>query len=425
MITTLAVALVVALAATAQAGHAQHHHAKRHYGYGAVPAPIGTGSTVSPVPVSSTTSLSASLLPSSSVPLGTGPSASLSPSSSVPLGTGPSASLFPSSSVPLGTGPSASLFPSSSVPLGTGPSASLFPSSSVPLGTGPSASLFPSSSVPLGTGPSASLLPSSSVSVGTGPYAPFPTHSGSLSASQNPSSTVPHGAGVTGAPSKVSIITSDSVLTYTVGTGESTTVIITTIRRTLTSTLVQVSVKQDEPASETLTVTKEATNEHGATGTPEAPESPETPVGATTTKRNRITSTAIITVYPVPSGEPTGSVESPEVGQNHVKAVGSSCAPQVTVTVPGPEVTVTVTATVPVGSASGTGEEATEVPTVSPLPSLSSSALFNNGTLEANTRKSKTSYLPTGFLTSATASFKNKPSATSIVPIGTGAVHSY
>ncbi|MCJ1260891.1 hypothetical protein MMC22_000755 [Lobaria immixta] len=351
MVTKLAVALLAALAITAQAGHAQHHHAKRHYGYGSVP-----NNSTSVVP-QSTPSVSPAPISSSSAPIGTG---------------------FTASPV------------------------------SVSSGTSVSASPLPSSSAPLGTGPSASLSPSSSVSVSQ-PNAPFPTSSGSLSASQNPSSKVPLGTGVTVAPSKVSIITSDSVLTYTIGTGSSTTVIITTIRHTLTSTLLK-----------TIYATKASNHELGATDTPVSPESP---VGPTTTKRNFITSTAIITVYPVPTGEPTGSVESPGGGQNHVKAVGNSCAPQVTVTVPGPEVTVTVTATASAGSSSGAGEDATEVPTLSALPSLSSSALFNNGT-EASSRKSKTKCRSTGFLTSTTA-FTNKPSATSYFPTGTGVPHLY
>ena len=54
-----------------------------------------------------------------------------------------------------------------------------------------------------------------------------------------------------------------------------------------------------------------------------------------------MTSTAVITVYPVASETPTGSEKGTEA-QNHVKAIGSVCAAQVTVTVPGPEVTVTV-----------------------------------------------------------------------------------
>ena len=215
----------MALAVTAQAGHGKHHHAKRHYGpgYGAVSAnttavvPQSTPS-ISPVPVSSGTA-----------PAGTSISGSLLPSLSVPIGTSPGASQLPSSSVLIGTGPSASQLPSSSIPLGTGFSASQLPSSSVPLGTGPSASQFPSSSIPLGTGPSA----------------PFPYSSGSLSASQNPSSrTAPSGAGVTGAPGKVLVVTSDSVLTYTVGSGSSTTVVVTTIHHTRTSTVVEVSVEK-------------------------------------------------------------------------------------------------------------------------------------------------------------------------------------
>ena len=192
MFNKLVVLLAAALAVTAQAGHVKHHHVRRHYG--SVPqnstsvAPQSTPSA-SPVPISSGTA-----------PVGSGSSASPSLLSS---STSLSASLLPSSSNPPSRSPS------------TAPSASLFPSSSIPLGTAPG--------VP-----------------------PFPVSSGSLSASQNPSSTVPLGTGVTGAPAKVSLVTSDSVLTYTIGTGSSTTVIVTTVKHTRTSTIVKVSVQPEE-----------------------------------------------------------------------------------------------------------------------------------------------------------------------------------
>lgn len=189
MFNKLVVALTAVLVVTAQAGHVKHHHARRHYGegYGAVArnstsvAPQST-SSASPVPTSSGT-----------VPVGPGSS------------TGP----------PL-------------VISSTSTSASLLPTSSVPSSIGSSASLLASSSIPLGTGSSAP---------------PFPVISASPSASQNPSSKVPLGTGVTGAPAKqVSLVTSDTVLTYTIGTGSSTTVVVTTVRHTRTSTVVQVSV---------------------------------------------------------------------------------------------------------------------------------------------------------------------------------------
>lgn len=252
MLSKLAVAFVATLAATAQAGHVKHHHfAKRHYTDNSTSvAQSATTITLVPTPPSSSASQlgtglsTVTLVPtpsgSSSVPLSTGPSATiaysssattLDRSSSVPLSTGPgatiayssSATLDQSSSLPLSTGP-------------TGPSATLAHSSSaqqnalsrtssIYLGTGPYASLSPSSSL------SANLNPSSSVPLGTGP---------STIVTQQASTTGPHGSLITEVPTTTSIITSDSVLTYTVGSGSSTTVVVTTLRRTSTRTVYQV-----------------------------------------------------------------------------------------------------------------------------------------------------------------------------------------
>lgn len=278
MLSKLAVAFVATLAATAQAGHVKHHHfAKRHYSDNSTSvAQSATTITLVPTPSSSSASQlgtavsTVTLVPtpsgSSSVALSTGPSATVAQSSSatldysssVPLSTGPgatiayssSATLDHSSSVPLSTGPgatiaysnSATLDQSISVPLSTGPGATLAHSSpaqqnalsrtsSTYLTTGPLASVFPSSSL------SATLNPSSSVPLGTGPRSVV---------TQQATITGPQSSLITEVPTSVSIITSDSVLTYTVGSGSSTTVVVTTIRRTSTQTVYQVSVEGKE-----------------------------------------------------------------------------------------------------------------------------------------------------------------------------------
>lgn len=254
MLSKLAVAFVATLAATAQAGHVKHHHfAKRHYSDNSTSvAQSATTITLVPTPSSSSASQlgtavsTVTLVPtpsgSSSVALSTGPSATVAQSSS--------ATLDYSSSVPLSTGPgatiaysnSATLDQSISVPLSTGPGATLAHSSSAQqnalsrtsstyLTTGPLASVFPSSSL------SATLNPSSSVPLGTGPRSVV---------TQQATITGPQSSLITEVPTSVSIITSDSVLTYTVGSGSSTTVVTTTIRRTSTQTVYQVSVEGKE-----------------------------------------------------------------------------------------------------------------------------------------------------------------------------------
>lgn len=246
MLSKLAVAFVATLAATAQAGHVKHHHfAKRHYSDNSTSVDqSATTLTLVPTPLSSSASQlgtgisTVTLVPtpsgSGSVPLSTGPSATVAQSSSitldhsslVPLGTGPSATIAHSSS--------ATLDHSSSVPLGTGPSAqqsALSRTSSIYPSTGPSASLYPSSSL------SASLNPSSTVPLGTGPKS---------SVTQQATTTGPHGSVITEIPTKISIVTSDSVLTYTIGSGSSTTVVVTTVRRTATQTVFQVNIECKE-----------------------------------------------------------------------------------------------------------------------------------------------------------------------------------
>lgn len=248
MLSKLAVAFVATLAATAQAGHVKHHHfAKRHYSDNSTSVnQLATTLTLVPTPLSSSASQLGTGIPtvtlvptpsgsgSGSVPLSTGPSATVGQSSSitldhsslVPLGTGPSASIARSSSAPLDY--------SSSVPLGTGPSAqqsALSRTSSIYHSTGPSASLYPSSLL------SASLNPSSTVPLGTGPKS---------SVTQQATSTGPHGSVITEVPTKISIVTSDSVLTYTIGSGSSTTVVVTTVRRTSTQTVFQVNIECKE-----------------------------------------------------------------------------------------------------------------------------------------------------------------------------------
>lgn len=249
MLSKLAVAFVATLAATAQAGHVKHHHfAKRHYSDNSTSV-VQSATTITLVPTPSSSSAfqlgtgisTVTLVPtpsgSGSVPLSTGPGASVAQSSSitldhsslVPLGTGPSATTAHSSS--------ATLDHSSSVPLGTGPSATLAQSTSAQQSaisrttsiypsTGPSASLYFSSSL------SASLNPSSTVPLGTGPKS---------SVTQQATTIGPHGSVITEVPSAISIFTSDSVLTYTIGSGSSTTVVVTTVRRTSTQTVFQVN----------------------------------------------------------------------------------------------------------------------------------------------------------------------------------------
>ena len=230
MLSKLAVAFVATLVATAQAGHVKHHHfAKRHYSDNSTSVEqSATTVTLVPTPLSSSASQlgtgisTVTLVPtpsgSSSVPLGTGPSATIAHSSS--------ATLDHSSSVPLSTGPSATLAHSSSAQ-----QSALSRTSSIYPSTGPSASLYPSSSL------SASLNPSSSVPLGTGPKS---------SVTQQATTTGPQGSVITEVPSKISIVTSDSVLTYTIGSGSSTTVIVTTVRRTSTQTVYQVNIECKE-----------------------------------------------------------------------------------------------------------------------------------------------------------------------------------
>lgn len=243
MLSKLAVAFVATLAATAQAGHVKHHHfAKRHYSDNSTS--VDQSATLVPTPLSSSASQlgtgisTVTLVPtpsgSGSVPLSTGPSATAAQSSSialdhsslVPLGTGPSATIAHSSS--------ATLDHSSSVPLGTGHSAqqsALSRTSSIYSSTGLSASLYPSSSL------SASLNPSSTVPLGTGPKS---------SVTQQATTKGSHGSVITEVPTKISIVTSDSVLTYTIGSGSSTTVVVTTVRRTATQTVFQVNIECKE-----------------------------------------------------------------------------------------------------------------------------------------------------------------------------------
>lgn len=122
---------------------------------------------------------------------------------------------------------------------------------STPAGTGSSGSPLSSSPVPLSTGPSTTPEASKSVPLGTGHSAPpFPTSSKPGS----PSNTVPLGTGVKGVPGQVTVVTSDSTLTYTIGTGSDTTVITTHIKHTLTSTLTQVSFhKRNQEVEHLLT----------------------------------------------------------------------------------------------------------------------------------------------------------------------------
>ena len=251
MLSKLAVVFVATLAATAQAGHVKHHHfAKRHYSDNSTSvAQLATTVTLVPTPSSSSTSQ-----------LGTGVSTvtlvpTLSGASLAHLSTGPggtvahssSATLDHSSFVPLSTGPNATIAYSSSgkldhsisVPLTTGPSATLVHSSSAQ-----QSALSRTNSIYLSTGPYASLYSSSSLSTSLNPSNSVPLGTGSRSSvTQQATTTGPHGSVVTQVPSKLSIITSDSVLTYTIGSGSSTTVVVTTVRHTSTQTVYQVCIE--------------------------------------------------------------------------------------------------------------------------------------------------------------------------------------
>jgi hypothetical protein len=118
--------------------------------------------------------------------------------------------------------------------------------------------------------------------------------------------------------------TTDATLTYTLGTGTSTTVVTTTIKHTSTATLYATSTADFQG--------------EGSDGEPTVGSGSE-PTGAkdepTTTLMSTATSTRYVTVYPAPSGESGGSEGSGECG--------APCAP-VTVTVAASTVTVTETA---------------------------------------------------------------------------------
>ncbi|KAF2461326.1 hypothetical protein BDY21DRAFT_83745 [Lineolata rhizophorae] len=135
----------------------------------------------------------------------------------------------------------------------------------------------------------------------------------------------PHGTGAspdspaeTPGPAGPSVVThiTNSTLTYTLGSGESTTVVTTTVQHTSTETITQ-TVYATRPA-----VAEEAPETEGS---PESAE-PTTTISATSTL------TKVVTVYPMPAEE-TGSIEGASVEGASYEGEDEECAAPVTVTV--------------------------------------------------------------------------------------------
>lgn len=171
----------------------------------------------------------------------------------------------------------------------------------------------------------------------------------------------------------------DTTLTYVIGTGSSTTTVVTTIHHT--------SYKTNYNTVYTSAGQPGEGGENGASGPP---------VGYQTV-RSTIQSTIYVSAVPTAGSGPGTPGEG--------GATGSACVAPVTVTVTGPEETVTVTAT----STPGSGPFPSSVVVGSPASSapVSSSAPYamNNGTQPTGTGAS------TGFLTKPSASFTLKPSS--------------
>ncbi|KAL8831181.1 MAG: hypothetical protein Q9170_005409 [Blastenia crenularia] len=216
--------------------------------------------------------------------------------------------------------------------------------------------------------------PTLASSVGTGGSA-VPTIP--LSTGDNAGPTIPLTTGASGIGGNSPVQTGDHTLTYTLGSGSSTTVVTTTIKETSTHTNIN-------------TVYATSGSEAGATGGSEDGSEPTTTITSTST------STLYKTVVPASSG----------LGNSPVGASGSGkCPAQATVTVTGSPVTVTVTA----GSgpaSSGSGD--------SPI---SSSAPYP---VSSKKPKTKCPTASTGFMTKPYPSFTGKPSAPITFPQPTG-----
>ncbi|KAL8770313.1 MAG: hypothetical protein Q9209_003949 [Squamulea sp. 1 TL-2023] len=227
--------------------------------------------------------------------------------------------------------------------------------STAPLETFPTFAATPESSVP-GYG-------NFSISLGTGssvvPTVPLTT--GPSSTGDN--SPVPTGGNHT--------------LTYTLGSGSSTTVITTTILETSTKTNIK-------------TAFATADSEAGATGAAGGDNEPTT----------TITSTSTSTIYKTLVPTSSGIVDNSPVG-----ASGSGkCPVPATVTVTGSPVTVTVTA----GSGSGGSPETTQTP--------NSSSALNPVSSKTKKTKTKCPTASTGFITKPYPTFNSEPSASITFP---------
>ncbi|KAL9016387.1 MAG: hypothetical protein Q9185_006258 [Variospora sp. 1 TL-2023] len=261
--------------------------------------------------------------------------------------------------------------------LGTSPTGS----SSAPLETFPTIIPDETSSVPVGSGSSDAPTIPLSTGATAGPSIPLTT---------GPSSTLGNSPVETG----------DHTLTYTLGSGSSTTVVTTTIKQTSTKT--NVNTVYAEP-----------------TGVSEGGNEPTTTITATST----VTQTN--TVFPVSSGldnSPVGASSglgnspvgpSSGLGNSPVSPSGSGkCPVPVTVTVTGSPVTVTVTA--------GSG------PSGPASSGLANSPIDSSALYPVTTKKSKTKCptASTGFITKPYPSFTSHPTAsiTFAHPTGTDAV---
>ncbi|KAL8849971.1 MAG: hypothetical protein Q9221_005077 [Calogaya cf. arnoldii] len=257
-------------------------------------------------------------------------------------------------------------------------------------------------SLPYGNNQTSTVVDTSSTvansleTTSTAPLETFPTFTpdSSTPVYGSPSSSVFPTAPLTTAPSGTSdnspVPTSGNhTLTYTLGTGSSTTVVTTTIVETSTKTNIKTAYATSD-------------SEAGVTGSAGGDSEPTTTIISTST------STIYRTIKASASASANGLVDNNPVG-----ASGSSeCAVPVTVTVTGSPVTVTVTAS----SSSSESPETTQ-------SSFSSSAPFP---ISSGTEETKTLF-PTassGFITKPYPTFTDKPSAdiTFSHPTSTGVV---
>ncbi|KAL8990748.1 MAG: hypothetical protein Q9177_000667 [Variospora cf. flavescens] len=253
--------------------------------------------------------------------------------------------------------------------LGTSPTGS----SSAPLETFPTILPDETSFVPVGSGSSDAPTIPLSTGATAGPSIPLTT---------GLSSTLGNSPGETG----------DHTLTYTLGSGSSTTVVTTTIKQTSTKTNVNTVYATGSEAE--------------PTGGSEGGNEPTTTITSTSTL------TQIKTVFPVPSGlgnspvgDSSGLGNSPVgassgLGNSPVGPSGSGkCPVPVTVTVTGSPVTVTVTA--------GSG------PSGPASSGLGNSPIGSSALNPVTTKKSKTKCptASTGFITKPYPSFTSNPTA--------------